>query len=88
VRIVEFWNVIVVNTLQRNTLQHTATHCNALQHTATHCNALHHTWSLLVVEQIDINLILFLAHVTWQIYNKGCYNVLQDALLCVAGVLQ
>jgi len=24
----------------RNTLQHTATHCNTLQHTATHCNML------------------------------------------------
>jgi len=23
----------------KNTLQHTATHCNTLQHTATHCNA-------------------------------------------------
>ena len=31
----------------RDTLQHTATHCNTLQHiathTATHCNTLHHT---------------------------------------------
>ena len=27
----------------RNTLQHTATHCNTLQHTATHCNTLQHT---------------------------------------------
>ena len=26
----------------RNTLQHTATHCNTLQHTAAHCNALKH----------------------------------------------
>ena len=24
----------------RNTLQHTATHCNTLQHTATHCNSM------------------------------------------------
>jgi len=30
------------NTLQRNTLQHTAKHRNTLQHTATHCNALQH----------------------------------------------
>ena len=31
-------------TCRRNTLQHTATHCNSLpqlQHTATHCNTLH-----------------------------------------------
>ena len=27
----------------RDTLQHTATHCNTLQHPATHCNALQHT---------------------------------------------
>jgi len=27
----------------RNTLQHTATHCDTLQHTATHCNTLQHT---------------------------------------------
>jgi len=27
----------------RNTLQHTATHCNTLQDTATHCNTLQHT---------------------------------------------
>ena len=27
----------------RNTLQHTATHCNTLQLTATHCNTLQHT---------------------------------------------
>ena len=27
----------------RNTLQHTATHCNTLQHSATHCNTLQHT---------------------------------------------
>jgi len=25
---------------RRDTLQHTATHCNTLQHTATHCNTL------------------------------------------------
>jgi len=30
-------------TCRRNTLQHTATHCNSLQHTATHCNTLQHT---------------------------------------------
>jgi len=29
--------------LERNTLQHTATHCNTLQHIATHCNTLQHT---------------------------------------------
>ena len=29
------------NTLQCNTLQHTATHGNTLQHTATHCDKLH-----------------------------------------------
>ena len=29
--------------LRRDTLQHTATHCNTLQHTATHCNTLQHT---------------------------------------------
>ena len=27
----------------RDTLQHTATHCNTLQHTATHCNDLRYT---------------------------------------------
>jgi len=33
---------------KRETLQHTATHCNTLQHTATHCNTLQHTavWGL------------------------------------------
>jgi len=29
--------------IEKNTLQHTATHCNTLQHTATHCNTLQHT---------------------------------------------
>jgi len=31
------------NTLQNNTLQHTATHCKTLQHTAIHCNILQRT---------------------------------------------
>ena len=30
------------NIMWRDSLQHTATHCNALQRTATHCNTLHY----------------------------------------------
>ena len=30
----------------RDTLQHTATHCNTLPHTATHCNTLQHSCDL------------------------------------------
>ena len=38
---------IICNTIMwiifRESLQHTATHCNTLQHAATHCNTLQHT---------------------------------------------
>jgi len=32
----------VLKSIVRNTLQHSATHCNSLQHPATHCNTLQH----------------------------------------------
>ena len=41
----------------RNTLQHTATHCNTLQHTATHCNTPYVSGSFAEEPKIDCNTL-------------------------------
>ena len=47
----------------RNTLQHTATHCNTLQHTATHCNT-------------DIYMMYICIHIICiHAYPPTCYDV-------------
>ena len=45
---------------RRNTLQHTATHCNSLQLTATHCNALQHIAIRCMSIQGDMGVIVSL----------------------------
>ena len=37
------WGVVCLESGWRDTLQHTATHCNTLRRSATHCNALRRT---------------------------------------------
>jgi len=63
------------NTLQHNTLQHTATHCNTLQHTATHCNTLqpHYILQLFCRQKPECH----------DSFNVSC-SMLQCNSMCVA----
>ena len=72
--------------IDRNTLQHTATHCNTLQHTATHCNTLQHTATQLdskfykVWRSVSLDNIKAL----YRLYRIYCVAVCCSVLQCVA----
>ena len=64
-----------------NTLQHTATHCNTLQHTATHCNTLQETNIRVTVERSckALNLLKTKIFVLQNLFNKLIVGILSCA---------